>query len=99
MNYLELQQEYPTVYLEVALSKGVVKYENSTGVVLMKVKASGVFLTFGRWNLTRGEDVAYPEEKFKGKLVPYKYGTNFKTIDIALEEYKKWEEEFVEEVE
>lgn len=96
MNHVELVNNYPTVRVEVLLSSGILQYSQSTlrGKAILKVTSNGVYISIGGLGLTRGEDVMYPEEKYKGKLVPYKYATNFKTIDIAIQEYSKWEEEF-----
>ena len=68
MNHIELQEKYPTTYLEVKLSKNIVKctQNNTKGVVLIKVSPKGVFLVFGRNGLCRGEDVMYPKEEYKG---------------------------------
>ena len=100
MNHVELVQKYSTVHLEVILSDGKITCMQN-GVesqAIMTVTAKGVYISFGRNYLSRGEDVMYPLEAFKGKLVPYKYGTNFKTIDLARSEYEQWVEEFTEQI-
>lgn len=89
-----LETYHPT-RIELALSLDELNFKGHLAIPTMRITSKGVYMFFGNWPLTLGEMVAYPDPELTGKLVTYKYGANFKTVDNALKHYHKWVEEFI----